>query len=134
MIEDMIALNRRLAEKVMGWREYIWDDGYGGCPAWQDKNGWHCGFVKSNHYPNPWNPTQDIEQAIMVAVKIGLHVELVRYESGSWKCTITDLSFPPAHFTMKSSVHDPALAISLAADEWLKVVYNNTFVRPTPAP
>ena len=116
---DLAALNRRLAEKVMGWREYIWDDGYGGCPAWQDKNGWHCGFVKSNHYPNPWNPTQDIEQAMMVAVKIG-RFELYdyRYDRKEWENGESDWC-AVFHGLSEYSI-TPELAICLAADAWLR--------------
>lgn len=117
--QELNDLDRLMAEKVMGWKEYVWSDGYGGVPSWQDKEGIHRGFVKCNDYPNPWCPTRSIEQAMMAAEKIGLHIELVRYEDGKWKCTINDLS-EQTRLIMSSLVHAPALAICLAAQAWVR--------------
>lgn len=112
--DELQALDRMLAEKVMGYQVGRWGQkDVAVIPDWKER-----GLPRNIIC---WHPTTDIAQAFMVAEKIGLHVELVRYEDGKWKCTIVELSpFPRAKLTMSSRVHDPALAISLAAKAWLE--------------
>ncbi len=104
--DDLTALRKRLAE-IMGKR---WPKG--------------CNLPYADEelvddVPNPWHPDEDIAQAFMVAEKIGLRLELTRFESGMWKCWIYKITAPPDIYP-GHLVDTPALAICLAADQWLK--------------
>ena len=98
-------LGNLLAEKVMGWKpgqctvcykaEHVkWDDPSGDFVMFQDK----------------WHPTTSLEQAFMVAEKIG-NLELIQVKTSSgdrWKAGLGDL-------TGYSRASTPQLAICLAA-------------------
>jgi Phage ABA sandwich domain len=124
------ALCKRLAEMVMRWKaddkpkrislvkedtQYTQPPGeLMACTwSWLDQHGKRMCFLDS------WHPDTEIDQAMMVADKIALHLELVRYENGKWKCSIHKMVHPPASYD-GARVDNPALAICLAADTWLK--------------
>jgi len=110
-IENDNELRKRLAEGVMG------------CQLDQSGCYWHK-VGNATQVPmlfdvHAWHPDTDIAQTMMVAEKIGLHLELVRYENGQWKRSIHKMVYPPASYDGGRD-DTPALAICLAADAWLK--------------
>ncbi len=104
---------QRLAVEVMGWHlEQHFPDSIQ-VDYWADENG------KRTVRVDDWHPDQYIEQAFMLAEKIGQHLELVNYENGKWVCSIHKMAHPPASYR-GSRVDTPALAICLAAFAWLE--------------
>lgn len=96
--DQKVELRKLLAEKVMGWKEPTLDHPW--C---------HVAI---------WNPPESIEQAFMVAEKIGgLKLEQIFDRVGQ-------VGLPEWHaeFPLNSWAWDktPAMAICLAAREWIK--------------
>lgn len=104
-------LDRLLGEKVMGWKL-----DQAGC-YWQDAEVvsvvptplWH---------KHAWHPTTSIEQAFMVAEKIG-YFELhdYRHDRQEWENGKND--WHAEFHSFGETADTPAMAICLAAQKWL---------------
>lgn len=116
--QELNDIDRLLAEKVMEWHTETIAVGpdiagdYWFPASW--KGGQHPEL--ECYHVSDWHPTRCIEQAMMVAEKIGGHIELIRMENGLWRCLIW---FGLSQVTGERR-DTPALAICLAAQEWVR--------------
>ena len=114
---DLAKLNRKMAEKVMGWisgisKEYPYPQ-QGGM-VWMDSTG------SEVIYQYLWTPTTDIVQTFQVVErmrKLGWHFGMDDYEiSGNYEAEFVgneNNKFP----SRTGRADDPALAICLAAEK-----------------